>query len=149
LETSNIFLILLVIFEGGKLECPDWRGPSRMRTPATASRLVDCVLPARALLVAAACGGLPDGDVHPDRIIGHDAGHRRISGSKRTDDLIGLGHHQLPSMPRPSLWHAQEPVRAFCAKHGIAYRDSGFFASYAQVLRHPHTVGSLRPELEY
>lgn len=53
-------------------------------------------------------------------------------------------------MPRPSLRHAREPVRAFCAEQGIAYRDSGFFASYAQVLRHLHTVGgSLRPELEY
>jgi hypothetical protein len=44
---------------------------------------------------------------------------------------------------------AERPVRAFCAQHGIAYRDSGFFASYAQVLRHLHTVGSLRPEPEY
>jgi hypothetical protein len=52
-------------------------------------------------------------------------------------------------MPRPSLRHAREPVRAFCAQHGIAYCDSGFFASYAQVLRHLHTVGSLRPEFEY
>jgi hypothetical protein len=49
-------------------------------------------------------------------------------------------------MPRPSLRHAQEPVRAFCAQHGIAYRDSGFFASYAEVLRHLRTAGSPRPE---
>jgi hypothetical protein len=52
-------------------------------------------------------------------------------------------------LPRPSLRHAQEPVRAFCAQHGIAYRDSGFLASYAQVLQHLHTVGSLLPGLEY
>jgi hypothetical protein len=52
-------------------------------------------------------------------------------------------------MPRPSLRHAQEPVRAFCTRHGIAYHESGFAASYAQVLRRLHTVGSLRPELEY
>jgi len=61
-----------------------------------------------------------------------------------------IEHHLFPSMPRPSLRHAREPVRAFCAEQGIAYRDSGFFASYAQVLRHLHTVGgSLRPELEH
>ena len=60
-----------------------------------------------------------------------------------------IEHHLFPSMPRPSLRHAREPVRAFCAQHSIAYRDSGLFASYAQVLRHLHTVGSLRPEPEY
>jgi Fatty acid desaturase len=72
----------------------------------------------------------------------------------RTLRLGGLNyqieHHLFPSMPRPSLRHAQEPVRAFCAQHGIAYREAGFFASCAQVLRHLHTVGgSPRPELEY
>jgi len=52
-------------------------------------------------------------------------------------------------LQRQNCRRAREPVRAFCAQQGIAYRDSGFFASYAQVLRHLHTVGSLRPELEY
>jgi hypothetical protein len=78
--------------------------------------------------------------------------HRRPAGDRhpppwRTDDLIG--RILFPSMPRPSLRHAREPVRALCAQHGIACCDSGFFASYAQVLRHLNTVGSLRPELEY
>jgi fatty acid desaturase len=79
---------------------------------------------------------------------------RNIRGGWLTDLALGglnyqIEHHLFPSMPRPSLRHAQEPVRAFCARHGIAYRESGFVASYAQVLRHLHTVGSLRPELEY
>jgi fatty acid desaturase len=79
---------------------------------------------------------------------------RNIRGGWLTDFALGglnyqIEHHLFPSMPRPSLRHAREPVRAFCAQHGIAYRDSGFFASYADVLRHLHTVGSLRPELEY
>jgi hypothetical protein len=53
-------------------------------------------------------------------------------------------------MPRPSLRRAQEPVRAFCEARGVGYRQTGLFASYAQVLRHLHTVGGcLRPELEY
>jgi fatty acid desaturase len=79
---------------------------------------------------------------------------RNIRGGWFTDLALGglnyqIEHHLFPSMPRPSLRHAQEPVRAFCARHGIAYLESGFAASYAQVLRHLHTVGSLRPELEY
>jgi fatty acid desaturase len=61
-----------------------------------------------------------------------------------------IEHHLFPFMPRPSLRHAQEPVRAFCEPHGIAYRETGFFASHAQVLRHLHAAGGpLRPELEY
>lgn len=52
--------------------------------------------------------------------------------------------------PRPSLRHAQEPVRAFCAQQGIPYHQTGLCASYAQVLRHLQNVGgALRPELEY
>jgi fatty acid desaturase len=80
---------------------------------------------------------------------------RNIRGGWLADFALGglnyqIEHHLFPSMPRPSLRHAQAPVRAFCEQHGIAYREVGFFASYAQVLRHLHAVGgSLRPELEY
>jgi len=44
-------------------------------------------------------------------------------------------------MPRPSLRHAQAPVRAFCAQRGIPYSQTSVLASYAQVLRHLHTTG--------
>jgi fatty acid desaturase len=80
---------------------------------------------------------------------------RNVRGGWLVDFALGglnyqIEHHLFPSMPRPSLRHAQEPVRAFCEQHGIAYHEAGFFASYAQVLRHLHTVGGpLRPELEY
>jgi fatty acid desaturase len=80
---------------------------------------------------------------------------RNIRGSWFTDFAFGglnyqIEHHLFPSMPRPSLRHAQEPVRAFCAQHGIAYCETGTFSSYAQVLRHLYTVGGpVRPELEY
>ncbi|MGW0334847.1 fatty acid desaturase family protein [Streptomyces sp. NPDC003011] len=80
---------------------------------------------------------------------------RNIRGSRFTDFALGglnyqIEHHLFPSMPRPSLRHAQELVRTFCARHGIAYHETGLFDSYAQVLRHLHTVGGpLRPELEY
>jgi len=80
---------------------------------------------------------------------------RNIRGGWFTDFALGglnyqIEHHLFPSMPRPSLRYAQAPVRAFCAEHGIAYAETGFFASYGQVLRHLHTTGGpLRPELEY
>jgi fatty acid desaturase len=80
---------------------------------------------------------------------------RNIRGGRLTDFALGglnyqIEHHLFPSMPRPSLRRAQEPVRAFCDARGVAYHQTGLFASYAQVLRHLHAVGgSLRPELEY
>ncbi|HEY9244160.1 MAG TPA: acyl-CoA desaturase [Streptosporangiaceae bacterium] len=80
---------------------------------------------------------------------------RNIRGGWLTDFALGglnyqIEHHLFPSMPRSSLRLAQEPVRTFCQQHGIAYHETGFFASYAQVLRHLHSVGgALRPELEY
>jgi fatty acid desaturase len=80
---------------------------------------------------------------------------RNIRGGWFTDIAFGglnyqIEHHLFPSMPSPSLRQAQEPVRAFCQQHGIAYRQTGVFASYGQVLRHLHAIGGpLRPELEY
>jgi fatty acid desaturase len=80
---------------------------------------------------------------------------RNIRGGWLVDFALGglnyqIEHHLFPSMPRPSLRYAQEPVRAFCRQHGIAYRETGFFDSYRQVLRHLNAVGGpLRPELEY
>ena len=80
---------------------------------------------------------------------------RNVHGGWLTDLALGglnyqIEHHLFPSMPRPSLRHAQEPVRAFCEQHGIAYHETGLVDSYVQVLRHLNTVGGpLRPELEY
>ena len=93
-------------------------------------------------------------DEKPDFLRRQVTTSRNIRGGRLTDLALGglnyqIEHHLFPSMPRPSLRHAREPVRAFCAQHGIAYRETGFFASYSQVLRHLHAVGSLRPELEY
>jgi fatty acid desaturase len=71
---------------------------------------------------------------------------RNIRGSVLTDLALGglnyqIEHHLFPSMPRPSLRHAQAPVRAFCAQRGIPYSETGMLASYAQVLRHLHVTG--------
>jgi len=80
---------------------------------------------------------------------------RNIRGGWLTDWALGglnyqIEHHLFPSMPRPSLRHAQQPVRAFCEARGVAYHQTSLIASYAQVLRHLDTVGrSLRPEPEH
>jgi fatty acid desaturase len=52
-----------------------------------------------------------------------------------------IEHHLFPSMPRPSLRHAQALVREFCAQRGIPYSQTSLLASYAEVLRHFHTTG--------
>jgi fatty acid desaturase len=80
---------------------------------------------------------------------------RNIRGGRLTDFTFGglnyqIEHHLFPSMPRPSLRRVQPLVRAFCAQRDIAYCEAGILQSYAQVLRHLHTVGTpLRPELEW
>jgi fatty acid desaturase len=71
---------------------------------------------------------------------------RNIRGNWLTDLALGglnyqIEHHLFPSMPRPNLRHAQALVRAFCAQRGISYSETSLLASYAQVLRHLHTVG--------
>jgi fatty acid desaturase len=71
---------------------------------------------------------------------------RNIRGGWLTDFALGglnyqIEHHLFPSMPRPSLRHAQATVRAFCARRGVSYCETGLVASYAQVLRHLHTAG--------
>ena len=75
---------------------------------------------------------------------------RNIRGNWLTDLTLGglnyqIEHHLFPTMPRPNLRHAQAPVRAFCADHGIAYTRTGLLASYAQVLRHLHAAGAPSP----
>jgi fatty acid desaturase len=80
---------------------------------------------------------------------------RNIRGGRFTDFTLGglnyqIEHHLFPSMPRPSLRRAQPLVRSFCAQRDIAYCETGLLESYAQVLRHLHTVGApLRSELEW
>jgi fatty acid desaturase len=80
---------------------------------------------------------------------------RNIRGSRFTDFTLGglnyqIEHHLFPSMPRPNLRRVQPLVRKFCAQRDISYCETGLLESYAQVLRHLHTVGApLRPELEW
>jgi hypothetical protein len=76
---------------------------------------------------------------------------RNIRAGWLTEFLLGglncqIKHHLFPSMPRPSLRLARQPVRAFCEQHETTYREAGLVSSYV----HVHAVGgSLRPEFEY
>jgi len=72
---------------------------------------------------------------------------RNIRGSCWLDVAMGalnyqIEHHLFPSMPSPTLRHAQPLVRAFCAAHDLPYHESKLTGSYAQVLRYLHNVGA-------
>ena len=76
---------------------------------------------------------------------------RNVRGGRLVDFLLGglnyqIEHHLFPNMPRPNLRRAQPLVRAFCIQHDIGYTEATMFGSYAEALRHLHSVGSpLRP----
>jgi fatty acid desaturase len=76
---------------------------------------------------------------------------RNVAGSRPVDFALGglnyqIEHHLFPTMPRPNLRRAQPLVRAFCHHHGLPYSEASLFGSYAQAIRHLHTVSApLRP----
>jgi fatty acid desaturase len=76
---------------------------------------------------------------------------RNVRGSRVVDFVLGglnyqIEHHLFPNMPRPNLRHAQPLIRAFCQQHGLNYTEASLVGSYAQALRHLHSVGApLRP----
>lgn len=76
---------------------------------------------------------------------------RNVRGGRLVDFALGglnyqIEHHLFPSLPRPSLRHAQGLVRAFCLEHGLPYCERSLLGSYTEALRHLHTVGAgIRP----
>jgi len=76
---------------------------------------------------------------------------RNVAGSRPVDFLLGglnyqIEHHLFPNMPRPNLRRAQPMVRAFCQEHGLPYTEASLIGSYAEAVRHLHSVGApLRP----
>ena len=76
---------------------------------------------------------------------------RNVAGSRPVDFLLGglnyqIEHHLFPNMPRPNLRRAQPLVRAFCQQHDLPYTEASLFGSYAEAVRHLHSVGApLRP----
>jgi fatty acid desaturase len=74
---------------------------------------------------------------------------RNVRGSRLVDWLLGglnyqIEHHLFPNMPRPNLRRAQPLVRAFCSQHDLPYTEATMFGSYAEALRHLHSVGAPR-----
>ena len=71
---------------------------------------------------------------------------RNVRGGWLTDTALGglnyqIEHHLFPSMPRPNLRRAQALIKEFCRQHGLPYCQASFAGSYAQALRHLHSVG--------
>jgi fatty acid desaturase len=72
---------------------------------------------------------------------------RNVRGGRLVDFVLGglnyqIEHHLFPSMPRPSLRHAQPLVRAFCQEHGLPYCEEMLIGSYGAALRHLQTVAA-------
>ncbi len=72
---------------------------------------------------------------------------RNITPSWFTDFWYGglnyqIEHHLFPTMPRPSLRPARDVVRAFCARRGITYHETGMLQALKEVLRHMHVVSA-------
>jgi fatty acid desaturase len=71
---------------------------------------------------------------------------RNVRGSRLVDLSLGglnyqIEHHLFPNMPRPNLRLAQPIVRQFCQRHRLPYCQTTLIDSYAQTLRHLHTIG--------
>jgi fatty acid desaturase len=72
---------------------------------------------------------------------------RNVRGHAVVDFLYGglnyqIEHHLFPTMSRSNLKAAQRITQRFCALRSIDYHETGFFASYKEVLRHLHHVGA-------
>jgi fatty acid desaturase len=72
---------------------------------------------------------------------------RNVRGGRLLDAALGglnhqIEHHLFPHMPTPNLRRARPIVRAYCARLGVPYHESGPVASYAAALRHLHRVGA-------
>jgi len=73
---------------------------------------------------------------------------RNVRGGRLTGFALGglnyqIEHHLFPSMPQPNLRRSQPLIAAFCGEHGLPYTEASLLGSYAQALRHLHTVGRL------
>lgn len=71
---------------------------------------------------------------------------RNVRGGWAVDLLLGglnyqVEHHLFPSMPRPSLRHAQRIVREYCSQRQVTYTEVGLLTSYRVALRHLHELG--------
>ena len=75
----------------------------------------------------------------------------RNLGASRLDDFVFGGvnnhieHHLFPSMPTARLPGARRITRAFCRRHGIAYREMSWLAAAREVTRHFKAMSAFVP----
>ena len=91
-----------------------------------------------------------DADDHGDFLHRQVLTSRNVRGGWLVDYALGglnyqIEHHLFPSMPRLNLPLARPLVREFCMRHDLPYCETGLVDSYAQALRHLHTVGRTPP----
>jgi fatty acid desaturase len=72
---------------------------------------------------------------------------RNVTGGRLIDVALGglnyqIEHHLFPAMPTPNLRRAQPLVKAYCARLGVSYEETGLLVSYRQALRYLHAVGA-------
>ena len=75
---------------------------------------------------------------------------RNLGTSRLHDFLFGgvnnhIEHHLFPSMPTVRLRAARLIIRAFCQRHGIAYREMSWFAAAREVTRHFQAMSACVP----
>lgn len=73
---------------------------------------------------------------------------RNVAGGRMTTFVLGglnyqIEHHLFPTMPRPNLARVQPIVEAFCAEHGLSYREERPIASYRQAFGRAARVGTV------
>ncbi|GAA2605998.1 delta fatty acid desaturase [Paractinoplanes durhamensis] len=91
--------------------------------------------------------GMPHPDGTEDYLRKQVLTSRNVRGGRLVDNALGglnyqIEHHLFPSMPTPNLRRAQPIVRRYCAEIGVPYEETSLTSSYAQALRHLHSVGA-------
>jgi fatty acid desaturase len=77
---------------------------------------------------------------------------RNIRGGRFIGAVFGglnwqIEHHLFPSMPSRNLRRSVPIVKEFCARHGVAYCETGVVDSYVRALRYLRSVRPTTPGL--
>jgi len=89
--------------------------------------------------------------IEPGEVISHFrqelAVTRNLGDSRLEDFLFGglnnhIEHHVFPSMPTARLRTARRITRAFCQRHGLAYREMSWLDAAREVARHFKAVSA-------
>jgi len=98
--------------------------------------------------------GMPviERDASPPFVERQVATARNVAGGRITAVVLGglnyqIEHHLFPTMPRPNLSRLQPIVEAFCAEHGLTYRQERPIASYRQAFGRAEPVGTVESYL--